>query len=93
MGGGHQSLFALAERLALLKVMNFPNMLILDEPTDAVDSENVPHLLDYITRSSREIGQILLITHHGQGEEEGVNLIRVRKVDGESRVSQGLLYG
>ncbi len=92
-GGGHQSLFALAERLALLRVRNFPYLLILDEPTDAVDSENVPHLLEYIAQGSREIGQVLLVTHHGQGEEEGVNLIRVTKVDGESRVSQELAYG
>jgi exonuclease SbcC len=87
-GGGHESLFALAERLALLRVMEFPHLLILDEPTDAVDSENVPQLLEYIALSSQEIGQVLLVTHHGQGEEEGVNLIRVRKVDGESRVFQ-----
>jgi len=87
-GGGHESLFALAERLALLRVMKFPHLLILDEPTDAVDSENVPQLLEYVARSSDEIGQVLLVTHHGQGEEEGVNLLRVRKVDGESRVSQ-----
>jgi exonuclease SbcC len=92
-GGGHQSLFALAERLALLRVRNFPYLLILDEPTDAVDSENVPHLLEYIAQGSREIGQVLLVTHHGQGEEEGVNLIRVTKSDGESRVSQELAYG
>ncbi|HIH89503.1 TPA: AAA family ATPase [Candidatus Bathyarchaeota archaeon] len=89
-GGGHQSLFALAERLALLRVRNFPHLLILDEPTDAVDSENVPHLLEYIARGSREIGQVLLVTHHGQGEEEGVNLIRVAKVGGESKVTQEL---
>jgi len=63
-------------------------MLILDEPTDAVDSENVPQLLEYIAKSSQEIGQILLVTHHGQGEEEGVNLIRVKKVADESRVYQ-----
>ena len=75
-------------RERLSRVRNFPYLLILDEPTDAIDSENVPHLLEYIARSSREIGQVLLVTHHGQGEEEGVNLIRVRKVDGESRVSQ-----
>jgi exonuclease SbcC len=92
-GGGHQSLFALAERLALLRVRNFPYILILDEPTDAVDSENVPHLLEYIAQGSREIGQVLLVTHHGQGEEEGVNLIRVTKVDGESKVSQEIAYG
>ena len=89
-GGGHQSLFALAERLALLRVRNFPHLLILDEPTDAVDSEHVPHLLAYIARGSREIGQVLLVTHHGQGEEEGVNLIRVAKVGGESKVTQEL---
>jgi len=89
-GGGHESLFALAERLALLRVMGFPHLLILDEPTDAVDSENVPQLLEYIARGSREIGQILLVTHHGHGEEEGVNLIRVRKVGGESRIYQEL---
>jgi DNA repair exonuclease SbcCD ATPase subunit len=89
-GGGHESLFALAERLALLRVMGFPHLLILDEPTDAVDSDNVPQLLDYIARGSRELGQVLLVTHHGYGEEEGVNLITVKKVDGESRVYQGL---
>ncbi len=89
-GGGHESLFALAERLALLRVMGFPHLLILDEPTDAVDSQNIPQLLEYVARSSREIGQVLLVTHHGHGEEEGVNLISVRKVGGESRVYQEL---
>jgi hypothetical protein len=33
---------------------------------------------------------VLLVTHHGYGEEEGVNLTTVKKVDGESRVYQGL---
>jgi DNA repair exonuclease SbcCD ATPase subunit len=92
-GGGHQSLFALAERLALLRVMGFPHLLILDEPTDAVDSENIPQLLEYVAKSSREIGQVLLVTHHGQGEEEGVNIIRVKKEGGESRTTQGLATG
>jgi len=68
--------------------MGFPHLLILDEPTDAVDSENIPQLMEYIARSSREIGQVLLVTHHGHGEDEDINLIRVRKVDGESRVYQ-----
>jgi len=89
-GGGHESLLALAERLALLRVMEFPHMLILDEPTDAVDSENVPQLLDYVARTSEEIGQVLLVTHHGYGDEQGVNLITVTKSGAESRVQQGL---
>lgn len=90
-GGGHESLFALAERLALLRVMEFPYLLILDEPTDAVDSENIPQLLDYIVRSSNEIGQVLLVTHHGHGEEDGVNLVDVSKSGNVSRVSQSEL--
>jgi DNA repair exonuclease SbcCD ATPase subunit len=89
-GGGHESLFALAERLALLRVMNFSHLLILDEPTDAVDSENIPQLLEYVSKSSRELGQVLLVTHHGYGEEEGVNIIIVGKENGESRVYQEL---
>jgi DNA repair exonuclease SbcCD ATPase subunit len=89
-GGGHESLLALAERLALLKVMEFPHLLILDEPTDAVDSENIPQLLDYIARTSEQIEQVILVTHHGYGEEQGVNLITVSKSGKESRVQQGL---
>ncbi len=90
VGGGHESLFALAERLALLKVMGFPYLLILDEPTDAVDSENIPQLLEYIIRSGREINQVILVTHHGYGEEEEVNLITVEQNNGEEpRILQG----
>lgn len=43
---------------------------------------------EYRLDISREIGLVLLVTHHGRGEEEGVNLIRVRKRDGESYVVQ-----
>lgn len=89
-GGGHESLFALSERLALLRVIAFPNLLILDEPTDAVDSENIPQLLEYISKSGREIRQIILVTHHGHGEEDVANLIKVSRVDGESRAVQEL---
>jgi len=71
-------------------IVHDPPLLILDEPTDAVDSENVPQLLDYISRTSEEIGQVLLVTHHGYGEEQGVNLITASKSGGESRVQQGL---
>ena len=88
-GGGHESLFALSERLALLRVMDSPYLLILDEPTDAVDSQNIPSLLEYISKSTREIGQVILVTHHGYGEEEKVNNILVRKVGRESRIQQG----
>ena len=85
-GGGHESIFALAERLALLRVSGFPYLLILDEPTDAIDSENIPQLLEYISKSTREIKQILLVTHHGQGEDEEINLLTITKEKGESKI-------
>lgn len=87
-GGGHESLFALSERLAIMRVMGFSHLLILDEPTDAVDSENIPSLLEYISKSTSEIGQIILVTHHGYGEEEKMNNIFVNKIAGESRIQQ-----
>jgi len=46
-----------------------------------------------VARGSREIGQVLLVTHHGHGEEEGVNLISVRKVGGESKAYQEMPEG
>ena len=85
-GGGHESIFALAERLALLRVSGFPYLLILDEPTDAIDSDNIPQLLEYISKSTREINQILLVTHHGQGEDEDINLLTIKKENRESKI-------
>ncbi len=86
-GGGHESLFAIAELLALLKSLRIPYLLILDEPTDGVDEENIPTLLDYIAKTAKEIDQIILVTHHGYGEEEKTNQIRIKNVNGVSVVS------
>jgi len=87
-GGGHESIIALAERLAILKAIGFSALLILDEPTDAVDEENIPALLESISRCTREIRQIILVTHHGYGQEAQVNHIRVRRVGDRSVIQQ-----
>ena len=63
-------------------------MLILEAPTDAVDSENVPQLLDYLVNTSNDIGEVLIVAHHGYSDQQNVNLINVLKVKGESRVKQ-----
>jgi exonuclease SbcC len=76
-GGGHQTLFALAVRIALLHVLNQRNLLILDEPTYGVDSENLPQLMSYFSEVAKKLEQTVLVTHYGLGEEEAVNVIKV----------------
>ncbi len=76
VGGGHQTLLALSLRLALLGVLGHKQMLILDEPTCGVDSENIPQLLGHITEASRNVSQVILVTHYGIGEEEASNIIK-----------------
>ncbi len=76
-GGGHQTLIALAVRIALLHVLNQRSLLILDEPTYGVDSENLPQLMSYFSEAAKKLEQTILVTHYGLGEEEAANVIKV----------------
>ncbi|MBS7623624.1 AAA family ATPase [Candidatus Bathyarchaeota archaeon] len=85
VGGGHQTLLALAMRLTLLDAVGFRSLLILDEPTYGVDSENLPQLASYIGQASRQLSQMILVTHHSICEEEASNIIEVSvRADGAS---------
>jgi len=64
-------------RVALLNVLNRRSLLILDEPTYGVDSENLPQLMSYISEAAKKIGQTILVTHYGLGVEEAANIIEV----------------
>jgi len=86
VGGGHQTIIALSMRLALLDVLGFRSLLILDEPTYGVDSGNLPQLASYIGEASKRLSQMILVTHHNICEEEASNIIEVRV--GEDRVSR-----
>jgi len=89
VGGGHQTLIALATRMAILDVLGQKSLLILDEPTYGVDSENLPQLMSYITEMAQSLNQVLLVTHHGLGMEEATNIIRVSIApDGSSKVER-----
>ena len=88
-GGGHQTLIALAFRIALLHVLNQRSLLILDEPTYGVDSENLPQLMSYFSEAAKKLGQTILVTHYGLGEEEAANIIKVGIApDGSSTASK-----
>lgn len=77
VGGGHQTLIALALRIAMLRVMGYRSLLILDEPTYGVDSENLPQLMVFISEAAKKMGQTILVTHYELGLEEAANIIRV----------------
>lgn len=88
VGGGHQTLIALALRLAMLKILGGGTLLILDEPTYGVDSDNIPQLLSHIAEAAKKVSQVILVTHYGLGEEEAANIIKVeRGEDGASQAS------
>jgi exonuclease SbcC len=88
IGGGHQTLIALAMRVALLNVLNQRSLLILDEPTYGVDTENLPQLMSYFSEAAKKIGQTILVTHYGLGEEEAANIIKVKLAeDGSSTIT------
>jgi DNA repair exonuclease SbcCD ATPase subunit len=86
-GGGHQTILALAVRLALLETLRFRCLLILDEPTYGVDADNLPQVAEYLGETSRLLSQTILVTHHDICEEEAANIIMVsRGSDGASHV-------
>lgn len=88
-GGGHQTLIALSLRLAILQVLGYRHLLILDEPTYGVDAANTTQLLNRLAEIAQNVSQMILVTHYGLGEEAAANLIRVeRRPDGASTVSQ-----
>ena len=54
-----------------------------------MDSENLPQLIESLARTVENVGQVILVTHHGLGEEYASNIIRVSiGEDGASTVSQ-----
>ncbi|MEM3957646.1 MAG: AAA family ATPase [Thermoproteota archaeon] len=86
VGGGHQTILALAIRLALLDALSLNSLLILDEPTYGVDSENLPQVASYIGEASKQLSQMILVTHYNICEEEASNIIEVTvQEDGSSK--------
>ncbi len=85
LSGGEQMSAALAVRLALLKEMSEVNVAFFDEPTQNMDQERRDNLAGQI-RQVRGFRQLIVISHDDTFEHDTDNLIRLRKVDGESRV-------
>lgn len=85
-GGGHQMLLALAYKLSLADSLGRPSLLLIDEPTDGTDSENLQSLLDRITALSGIFPQTWMITHHGLAQEEADSIIDVSREGAQSKI-------
>ena len=81
MSGGEQQRVALARAL-----VNNPAIVLADEPTGNLDSENSEIVLSMLRRSNQELGQtVLMITHNPEAATYGDRIIHMR--DGGDRAS------
>ncbi len=88
LSGGEQMGASLAVRFALLKILSGCDVVFLDEPTQNMDETRREKLSEQILNISG-FKQIFVISHDDTFNERYENVIRVEKIDGESRVIGG----
>jgi exonuclease SbcC len=85
LSGGEQMSAALSVRLALLKKLSTLNIAFFDEPTQNMDELRRMNLAEQIRRV-RGFDQLIVISHDDTFEQGLDSLVRLRKVDGETRL-------
>jgi len=80
LSGGQRQRVAIARAL-----IGAPRVLLVDEPTSALDHERGTHIIELITRLSRELGAATLIVSHDAST--------LGSVDGTVRMFDGQLEG
>jgi len=74
LSGGEQQRVALARALA-----NHPAIVLADEPTGNLDSQNSEIVLKMLRQSNQELGQtVLMITHNPEAARIGDRIIHMR---------------
>ncbi|MDK2928525.1 MAG: repair protein SbcC/Rad50 [Methanococcus sp.] len=87
LSGGEQIAVSLALRLGISKaVCNNIECIILDEPTAYLDEDRRKNLLN-IFKNIKTINQMAIITHHQELEQIADNIVKVRKIGENSKVS------
>ncbi|PIN74884.1 hypothetical protein COV18_05705 [Candidatus Woesearchaeota archaeon CG10_big_fil_rev_8_21_14_0_10_37_12] len=92
LSGGEKTACALAYRLALNKTINSlisgiqtKDLIVLDEPTDGFSSEQLDKMRDVLAQLP--LNQIVVVSHEQKIESFADQIIRVHKVDGESKIT------
>ena len=74
LSGGEQQRVALARAL-----VNKPAIVLADEPTGNLDTQNSEIVLNMLRQSNKELGQtVLMITHNPEAAEYGDRIIHMR---------------
>ena len=74
LSGGEQQRVALARAL-----VNMPSIVLADEPTGNLDSQNSQIVLSMLRQSNRELGQtVMMITHNPEAAGYGDRIIHMR---------------
>jgi putative ABC transport system ATP-binding protein len=77
LSGGEQQRVALARAL-----INRPSLVLADEPTGNLDSQNSKVVLEMLRHTNQELGQtVLMITHNPEAAAYGDRILHMR--DGE----------
>jgi len=74
LSGGEQQRIALAAALA-----NDPPLILADEPTGELDTENAMIVVNYLTRVNKEMGKtIIMVTHDPRVARSATRLLRIQ---------------
>ncbi|MHA1239550.1 MAG: AAA family ATPase [Promethearchaeota archaeon] len=77
-GGGHKLILGLAYKFALGDLIGFPPFLLVDEPTEFMDSNNRINLLSNLN-SIADNSQLILITHQDVDKIHANKKIEIKK--------------
>jgi len=77
-GGGHKLILGLSYKLALGELIGFPPFLLVDEPTEFMDSNNRVNLLSNI-KIIADNSQLILITHQDVDKIQANKKIEIKK--------------
>jgi exonuclease SbcC len=86
LSGGEQMAAALAVRLALLREVSTVDVAFFDEPTANLDRDRRANLAAQIL-NVKGFSQLFVISHDDTFEQDTDYVVRIEKVDGESRVA------
>ncbi|MCX9084034.1 MAG: SMC family ATPase [Candidatus Methanoperedens sp.] len=89
LSGGERMSAALSVRLSLLKSISNCDFVFLDEPTQNMDEIRRENLSEQITKI-RGFKQVFVISHDDTFNEKYSHVIKVKKINGESRVESCL---